>query len=272
MCSRSLKVMSAACAMAGAIVSLGCSSAPSSQRAFKVCADPNNLPFSNRAQQGFENRLAELVAREFGMRLEYTWFAQRRGFLRNTLQARKCDVVMGVPYALDPVATTQPYYRSTHVFVSREDHRLRLTSLDDPALRGLKIGVHVVGDDYANPPPVQALAHRKIIHNVRGYTIYGDYSEPNPPARLIQAVVEREVDVAIVWGPFGGYFGRRQAVPLRITPLAEDHDSTSGQPFAFAIAMAVRKSDGALRDKLDEVLRRRQHDVRRLLEGYDVPQ
>src|SRR6185369_8390665 len=119
----------------------------------RVCADPNNLPFSNEKQEGFENRIAALVARELGMKVEYTWWAQRRGFLRHTLNAQRCDVVMGTPAHMEMLLPTRPYYRSTYAFVSRTDRHLALHSFDDKALRSLKIGVQLVGDDYTNTPP-----------------------------------------------------------------------------------------------------------------------
>src|SRR5688572_4408020 len=151
------------------------------QRVLRVCADPNNLPFSNRQGEGFENRITQIIAGDMDARLEYTWFAQRRGFLRNTLRAGQCDVAMGIPFRLEGVDTTLPYYRSTYVFVSRERDQRSIHSLDDPILRTLKIGVHIIGDDYSNPPPVHALGRRKIVNNISGYPIYGDYSKPNPP-------------------------------------------------------------------------------------------
>jgi mxaJ protein len=249
----------------------GCQSlSKPAQRVLRVCSDPNNLPFSNDKSEGFENRIAELAARKLGARLEYTWFAQRRGFVRNTLNVRLCDVVMGVPAGFDPVATTKPYYRSTYVFVTRPDRNAQITSLDDAALRRLNIGVHIAGDDYANPPPVHALSRRRIIHNVHGYTLYGDYSKPNPPARLIEAVAGGDVDVAIVWGPFGGYFGSKQQPPLKVTPISPESDSP-GLPFAFDIAMGVRKSDGPLRDELSAFLDSEAKAVEAILHEFAIP-
>lgn len=185
----------------------------------RVCADPNNLPFSNQASQGFENKLAEMIAQRIGKTVSYTWFAQRRGFIRHTLKAGLCDVVMGVPAHYDLVETTQPYYRSTYVLVSRADRHLDLSGLDDPRLRSLTIGVHLIGDDGNNPPPAHALGQEGIIDNVRGFPIYGDYREPNPPARLIEAVTDGDIDVAAAWGPLAGYFAKQSAVPLTITPI-----------------------------------------------------
>ena len=239
-------------------------------RVLRVCSDPNNLPFSNRAGQGFENRIAELIAGEFGVEVRYTWWAQRRGFVRNTLGAEACDLVTGVPAGYELVATTDPYYRSTYVFVTRRDLTPPLESIDDPRLRRLRIGVHLIGDDYAAPPPVTALARRGIIDNERCYSIYGDYREPNPPARLVEAVAKGEVDVALAWGPLGGYFADRETVPLRVTPLRERGDGP-GVPFVFAIAMGVRRGDTALLRRVGGVLEQRRGEVRRILERYGVP-
>jgi len=143
--------------------------------ALRVCADPNNLPFSNRRGEGFENVLVERIARDLGRRVEYTWWAERRGFVRNTLKAGLCDLIPGVPSGFEPALVTRPYYRSTYVFVSRRDRRLRLRSFDDPRLARLKIGVQMIGNDAANSPPAHALARRGRIANVVGYTVYGDY-------------------------------------------------------------------------------------------------
>jgi ABC-type amino acid transport substrate-binding protein len=137
---------------------LACSSKPAATRELRVCADPNNLPFSNQRQEGFENRLADLIAGELRATVRYTWHPQRRGFLRSTLGAHACDVVMGIPHGAERVLTTMPYYRSTYVFVYRKDRNLHIQSLDDMALRKLRIGVQLVGDDYANTPPVHALS------------------------------------------------------------------------------------------------------------------
>jgi mxaJ protein len=239
-------------------------------RVLRVCADPNNLPFSDTAGRGFENRLAELVAADIGAEVRYTWWAQRRGFVRNTLRAGACDLITGLPAGFDPVATTAPYYRSTYVFVTRNDLVPAIESFDDPRLRHLAIGVHLIGDDYANPPPVSALARRGIVRNVKGYSIYGDYREPNPPARLVEAVARGDVDVAIVWGPLGGYFARSSPLPLRVTPV-EEPDDGSGVPFTFAIAMGARREDTALLRSVDAVLQRRRTEVRRILDRYGVP-
>jgi mxaJ protein len=239
-------------------------------RELRVCADPNNLPFSNRRGEGLENRIAELLARDLRAQVRYVWMPQLRGFVRKTLKTGACDVIMGVPEGYDPVLTTRPYYRSTYVFVYRADRGPRVTSLDDPVLRRTRIGIHVVGDDYTNPPPAQALAARGIIDNVIGYPIVGDYAKPNPPARLIDAVASGEVDIAIVWGPLAGYFAKRSPVRLGIVPVLPSQD-VSGQPFAFAIALGVRRGDTALAARLDSLLVRERPAVDRILDRYGVP-
>jgi mxaJ protein len=236
----------------------------------RVCADPNNLPFSDAGGRGFENQLASLVARELGARVEYTWHAQRRGFVRQTLRAGTCDVIAGIASASELVLATRPYYRSTYVFVSRRDGGPRIASLDDPALQRLRIGVQLVGDDFANTPPAHALARRGLVGQVTGYSVYGDYREEAPPSRIVRAVADGEVDVAIVWGPLAGYYATRQSVALHLAPVTPQVDPPF-LPFVFDISMGVRRTDPALRDTLDAILRRRRVEVDRILAHYGVP-
>jgi mxaJ protein len=236
----------------------------------RVCADPNNLPFSNQHGEGFENKIAELLAQDLGERVEYTWWAQRRGFFRNTLRAGTCDIVIGVPSAFEMALTTKPYYRSTYVFLTRKDRHLNLTSLDDPSLKKLKIGVQIIGDDFSNAPPAHALSRRNIVGNVKGFTVYGDYSQPNPPARIVDAVAKGDVDVAIVWGPLAGYFAKQSRVPLTVVPVSPQIDQPF-LPFVFDISMGVRRDDQELRDQIEQVLERRRDEVDRILQEYAVP-
>jgi mxaJ protein len=256
----------------GAVLGAKAASAEAADRArdtLRVCADPNNLPFSNARGEGFENALAELVAGELGKTVSYTWWAQRRGFIRNTLNAGACDVIMGVPQ-LDMIATTRPYYDSTYVFVSRKDRALDFSSIQAPELKTLRVGVHLIGDDGANTPPAHALGAQHIVDNVVGYMIYGDYREDSPPARLIEAVERGEVDVAAVWGPLAGYFAQRSPVPLKIVPIT-DTEAYRPLAFQFPIAMGVRKGDAALADQLNAVIQRRHDDIQALLKRYGVP-
>jgi quinoprotein dehydrogenase-associated probable ABC transporter substrate-binding protein len=236
----------------------------------RVCADPNNLPFSNEKREGFENKLADLIAADLGASVDYTWWAQRRGFIRNTLNEGLCDVVMGVPASFELAAVTRPYYRSTYVFVYRKNAGIAVRSFDDPVLRSLRLGVQIIGDDYANTPPAHALANRGIVGNVRGYTVYGDYREDNPPARIIEAVAMGDIDVAIAWGPLAGYFATRQSVPLAIVPVSPQVDLPF-LPFVYDIALGVKRGNDSLRTRLDAVLVRRRSDIDRLLDRYGLP-
>ena len=270
MCSRFLRTLISPLGAALAVASVPVVFAAGPGRVLRVCADPNNLPFSNAREEGFENRIARLMASAIGARLDYTWYAQRRGFIRNSLAAGTCDVVIGIPHNLDSLDTTRPYYRSTHVFLTRARDGLTLRSIDDPRLGRLRIGVHVVGDDYASLPPLQALGRRGLVRNVSGYSLYGNYAEPDPPARLIDAVARGDVDVAIVWGPLGGYFAARQAVPLQVTQMANDTDGP-GVPFSYDISMGVRKGDRWLRQTLQDVLDRHRAEIDGILRAYRVP-
>ena len=235
----------------------------------RVCADPNNLPFSNAREEGFENELARLVAHELQTTVAYTWWAQRRGFIRNTLNAGRCDVIMGVP-ALDMILTTRPYYRSTYVFVSRHDRGLGFSSIAAPELKSLRIGVHLIGDDGANTPPADALGERDIVANVKGYMIYGDYREDTPPARLVEAVEQGEVDVAAVWGPLAGWAAQRSPVPLDLVPITGT-EVFRPLRFQFPIAMGVRKDDTLLERRLDQIIVDRGPAIQALLQRYGVP-
>ncbi len=239
------------------------------RRQLRVCADGNNMPFSNERGEGFENKLAALVARDLDADVAYTWWPQRRGFFRETLKSRRCDVVMGVPVGLDVVATTRPYYRSTYVFVFGA-HTPRVNSLDAPELHAMRIGVPMVGDDGANPPPVLALASRGLIGNMRAYSVYGNYQKESPPADVIRALRAGDIDIAIAWGPVAGYYAAHPEPRLATAPIPES-DAPPGLTFGFDIAMGVRRSDKDLAAELDAVLLHRSKEIGALLAAYGVP-
>lgn len=243
---------------------------PTRARALRVCADPNNMPFSDSAGHGFENRIASLIARDLHEPVQYTWWAQRRGFVRNTLSAERCDVVIGIIAGDEQLSTTTPYYRSTYVFVTRRSSRLRLASMDDPRLHHVRIGIHVIGDDYNSLPPGVALAGRGIVQNVVGYSIYGNYAQESPPSTLISAVAHGKVDVAIAWGPLAGYYAARSRVPLDVSPVSNVM-AGHGIPFSYAIAMGVRTGDSTLHGTLERELHARRAAIRRILQDYHVP-
>lgn len=256
--------------MRGAALLLLLALAACAPEPLKVCADPNNLPFSNRAGEGFENKLAALVAADLDRPLETVWWAQRRGFVRNTIGEGVCDIWPGVPAGLETVATTRPYYRSSYVFVTREADNLAGLTLDDPRLRRLSIGVQLVGEDGSNTPPADALARRGVTGNVRGYMIYGDYARPNPPAAIVHAVGQGEVDVGLAWGPLAGYFAKQSKVPLRLEPVTPWLDDNRW-PMAYDISIGVRKDDPALLAAVQKALTKNRAAINRLLDEYGVP-
>jgi mxaJ protein len=252
-----------------ALLFAAASGASASPRPLMVCADPNNLPFSNRARQGFENKIIERLAQDLGRPVNYVWWVQRRGYVRNTLNDSKCEVWPGMASGIDLAATTRPYYRSTYVFVSRADSALAHLTLDDPRLQRVAIGVQMIGNDSMNTPPAHAIASRGIVDNVRGYMVYGDSSRANPTAEIIDAVVRRQVDVALVWGPLAGYFAHRSTIPLRIEAVTPADDSR--WPMTFDISMGVKRTNRELLEQLNAALDREQPRIHNILEGYIVP-
>jgi mxaJ protein len=238
--------------------------------ALRVCADPNNLPFSDQMGQGFENKIVALIAQDLGFTVDYTWWAQRRGYVRHTLKADICDIWSGVASGAEMMTSTRPYYRSTYVFVTRADRGLYIASFDDPQLRRLTIGVQLVGSDAMNTPPAHALARRGIVQNVRGYMLYGDYRQPHPPSAIIDAVEDGNVDVAVVWGPMAGYFAAQASTPLTIEPVQPWRDGMD-LPMAFYISMGVRRGDNALLQRLNDSLERNQAAISAILAAYHVP-
>jgi quinoprotein dehydrogenase-associated probable ABC transporter substrate-binding protein len=239
--------------------------APGGQPVLRVCADPDNLPYSQRDESGFENRIARLVAEDLGMRLSYFWQEQRRGFVRKTMGAGECDLFIGVPAGFERVLETRPYYRSSYVAVTRA-REPAFTGFDPAQLRTRRFGVQLIGNDLAASPPGHALADAGAVDQVTGFLVYGD-----GPAvrRMVDALQGRSIDVALAWGPQAGWFAHRAASPMTVSTLAPP--AGLPVPFEFSIAMGVRKGDTALRDRLDAVLARRKADIDAILDAYFVP-
>jgi mxaJ protein len=234
----------------------------------RVCADPDNMPESNQKGEGFENKIAELVAKSWNARVEYAWWPVRRGFFARALNGRYCDVAMTAPADLDMAGTTKPYFRSAYVIVYRKDSGLQLTSLDDPAWKTLKIGVNLLNSDTENTPPAMALSSHGVVGNLVGFATF--YSENGDrPEEIIKAVADKRVDAAIVWGPLAGYFAARSSVPLVLNPVMSD--SLSGIPFAFSISMGVRRRDRELRDSLQKTIDEKRPEIDAILREYAVP-
>lgn len=233
-----------------------------SRTAFRVCADPDNLPFSDQAGEGFENRIAELFAADLGLPVVYFWHPQTIGFFRNTLGSYKCDVVLGTSALHELVQNTRYYYRSTYVLVYRAEDRGRFSSLDAPLASLARIGV------VANTPPAALLARRGLVANIRSYELQADTRIAHPARDAVEAVARGELDMALVWGPIGGYFAARSEVPLEWVPLASEPGSP---PMDYHITMGVRYGETEWLDTLNRLIRARSDDIEAILEEYHVP-
>jgi mxaJ protein len=230
----------------------------------RVCGDPNNLPFSNEKLEGIENKIAELIAKDLGLTVSYTWWPHQRGLVKRVLNTRRCDVMLGIPKGYDPVLWTKPYYRTGYVVVYRKDSGLKLRSLDDPQLKTLKIGVQV------NTPPHDALGQRGIVGgNVVGYQLMFDsnFHAEDYPGKVVEDLLAGSIDVALVWGPIAGYFVKKKSAPLEVVLLEDRVDSR----FAFDISMGVRKGNNELKGKLEEALARKRDEITHILEDFGVP-
>lgn len=248
-----------------AVIFLGIVGAASGQsRELRVCADPDNMPFSNIQQQGFENRIAELVAADLGAHLTYVWQRMGRGFVREYIDKSQCDFVIGIPANFHFLLTTIPYYRSTYVFVVPRQSNVKSVSLDSPELHGLKIGVQVLDENYT--PPGTALARRGLQREIVGFDSTGEDAES-----IVRAVAKHQVDLAVVWGPLAGYFAQRYRGALKLVPVEPEVDPP-GLPFTFAISMGVRKGNTALRNDLQNVLSTHSSEIDDILADYGVPQ
>ena len=244
--------------------------APLTPGLLRVCADMDNLPFSNQKGEGYENKIAELIAKEWHSRLEYTWWPIRRGYYR-MLNGTYCDLVIESPVGVDQAGATKPYYRSGYMFLSRRGSGLEtINSLADPRLKKLKIGVNLfVSTDGEHSPPEMALSRYGVVGNLVGYSVA--YDDTTRPEAIINAVAKKEVDVAIVWGPQAGYFVKKSTVPLVLTPLAAEVDSATGYPMSYNIGMAVRRRDHEFRDSLQTLLDRKHSEILGILKQYGVP-
>ncbi|MBK6781834.1 MAG: quinoprotein dehydrogenase-associated putative ABC transporter substrate-binding protein [Gemmatimonadetes bacterium] len=233
----------------------------------RVCVDPDNLPMSNRAGEGVENKLAELLASTWNSRLEYIYWAAPRGMMR-MLNGRYCDVWLQMPVLSDMAGVTRPYFRTSYVIVQRRTAAHPVTSLDDPALKTMRIGVHLFAADGENTPPAMALSRHGVVGNLVGFstTYTGDM---NRPEDIIKAVVSDSIDVAIVWGPIAGYYTRQLGADLVLRPI--ERDSVSGIPFAYSMGMATRRADRAFRDSLQGFIDTKGAEIRAILDQFGIP-
>jgi mxaJ protein len=225
-----------------------------------VCADPQNAPFSDRQKTGFENRIAELIGADLHRPVRFYWVRKGRGFVREVVNKGSCDVLIDIPLGVHGLLISQPLYRSTYVFVTRRSSPA-ITSLDDPSLRRMRIGVQILGDGYA--PPARALARRGLSSNIVGYDMERDTGS------IVSAVRQGKVDAAIVWGPMAGYYAKRGS-SLRLSPVTPAVDPPA-LPFTFAMAIGVRRSEPALLQQINQAISRESERVHQILEAYNIP-
>ncbi|GAB2177208.1 substrate-binding domain-containing protein [Dongia sp. agr-C8] len=230
--------------------------------AFRVCSDPANLPFSNDKGEGFENKIAELLAKKLNVPLKYTWYPNSIGFLRNTLRVRRCDVVMGIVTGAEMVQTTNPYYRSAYVMVTRKADNIAADKIEDPALKDLKIGLN------AGAPPADVVAKSGLASHIRPYDLYVDTRVQSPGKDMINDLLKKEIDVALLWGPIAGYYAAQHGDELKVTPLLNESKKTRME---FYITLAVRPGENKWKNDLNTLLRDNKAEIDQILRDYHVP-
>lgn len=230
---------------------------------FKVCADPELMPNSNNKQEGFEDKIAELLAKDLGKKLTYTYAYNRQGFLRNTINAMRCDVIMGVTSDYDALRTSKPYYRTGNVFVYRKDSGYNITDWDSPDLKKATIGV--VGQSPATIP----MNDKGLIANARPYRMQRDLNLP--PSFLIDDLVKGEIDVAVVWGPIGGYFAKQSKVPLVVVPVPEYETVNAKGKQYWNISIGIRHKDKAKLPAIEAALEKNKDKIAQILDEYGIP-
>jgi quinoprotein dehydrogenase-associated probable ABC transporter substrate-binding protein/PQQ-dependent catabolism-associated CXXCW motif protein len=230
--------------------------------ALRVCADPNNLPFSNATGEGFENEIAGLLAERLGVPVRYTWHPQTMGFVRNTLRAYLCDIVMGVASTDELVQNSNPYYRSTYVLAYRSADGERFADLASPAMKGAAIGV------IAGTPPADLLVEHGLLKQTRPYHLLVDTRFYNPGRDMIADLAAGEIDVALVWGPIAGYWASKQSEPITLAPLRSDRP---GRRLDFRISMGMRHNEPDWKRQINDLIRELQPEITAILERYGVP-
>jgi len=232
-------------------------------KVLRVCADPRNLPFSNEKGEGFENKLAELFAEKLQKKLDYVYFPQATGFVRMTLGAHRCDVIMGFPQGDELVQGTNPYYRTAYALVAKTGSALEdVASLGDERLKGKHLGI------VAGTPPATNIAANGLMSNAKPYPLMIDTRIDSSAAAMINDLMAGDIDVGVLWGPMAGYYAKQAKPPLHVTPLVKE---TSGPRLAYRIGMGVRPSDQNWKRLLNRLIQENQPAINKILLDYGVP-
>jgi len=230
---------------------------------FRACGDPRNLPFSNDKGEGFENKLAELLAAKLGKKLSYTYFPQATGFVRMTLGSYRCDTIMGLPQGDEQAQVTIPYYRTTYALIAKRGSGLDdVTTIDDPKLRDKRIGI------VAKTPPTTNMALNGLLAHAKSYPLFIDTRADSSAQAMIDDLARGDIDCGILWGPMAGYYASRADPPLLVVPLIKE---TKGPPMTFRIGMAVRPADQEWKRTLNKLITENQAEINKLLISYNIP-
>ena len=232
---------------------------------FKVCADQDNLPYSNDKGEGFENKIAEVLAADLGKELSYQFWHDRFGFLRNTLNAKRCDVIIGTNTTYDALDTTKPYYRAGHVWIYREDSGYDISSWDSPDLKKGVIGL------VDKSPVTQALNANGLMANARPYRIQRDLTRS--PGEPVEDVISGKIDVAIMWGPLGGYYAKQSDVDLVVVEIPEYSTGIKklqGKTY-WNISAGVRKREVERREMVEGAIFRNLDKIYAIMDEYGIP-
>ena len=231
--------------------------------ALRVCADPANLPFSDKNRKGFENKLADLIGAKLDVPVLYTWFPQATGFIRNTLGARKCDLVIGYAQGHELVQNTNHYYRSAYVLIYRSDSDLAgVKSLDDKKLKDKRIGV------VAGTPPATVMALNGLIGKAKPFHLVVDRRYSSPGEEMVAQIASGEIAAGVLWGPIGGYYAKQNGAQLSVVPLVNE---TRGPRMAYRITMGVRQQELEWKRQLNKLLRKHSGEIEKILSDYGVP-
>jgi quinoprotein dehydrogenase-associated probable ABC transporter substrate-binding protein len=232
-------------------------------KVLRVCADPRNLPFSNEKGEGFENKLAEFLATKLQKKIDYMYFPQATGFVRMTLGAHRCDVIMGFPQGDDLVQGTNPYYRTAYALVSKQNSGLDdVTTLEDARLKGKHIGI------VAGTPPATNMAVNGLMTNAKPYPLMIDTRVDSSAEAMINDLNKGDIDAAILWGPMAGFYAKKASPPLHVTPLVKEK---TGPQLVYRIGMGVRRADQNWKRLLNRLIQENQPEINKILSDYGLP-